>query len=79
MCSGENVLATLKLMATSSKLCNPGEDKHGSMVFFDVLGFFIVAYPQRLANILNWTTFVYVYVAFLKRMLRNRNSGNYTF
>lgn len=73
--TGENVMATLVVLASSSKLTNPGEDRHGSMVFFDYLGFFMVAYPKRMATILNWTTSLYVYVAFVKRMLREGASG----
>ncbi|CAL1526911.1 unnamed protein product, partial [Lymnaea stagnalis] len=72
---GENILATLKNLASSTKLTDPGEDKHGSMVFFDFLGFFMIAYPQRMANILNFTTFVYVYIVFAKKLMRDRSSA----
>ncbi|CAG5124824.1 unnamed protein product, partial [Candidula unifasciata] len=72
---GENILATTILLASSSKMTNPGEDKHGSMVFFDFLGFFMVAYPTRMATILNWTTAFYVYMAFVKRLLRDGVTG----
>lgn len=68
-------MATIILLASSSKLTNPGEDKHGSMVFFDFLGFFMVAYPTRMATILNWTTALYVYMAFVKRVLRDGVAG----
>ncbi|BFZ17005.1 hypothetical protein BsWGS_20044 [Bradybaena similaris] len=72
---GENMMATIILLASSSKLTNPGEDKLGSMVFFDFLGFFMVAYPTRMATILNWTTALYVYMAFVKSVLRNGVTG----
>ncbi|KAI8773749.1 endoplasmic reticulum metallopeptidase 1 [Biomphalaria glabrata] len=69
---GENILATLKHLASSSKLTNPGEDKHGSLVFFDFLGFFMVSYPYRMSIILNCTTFLYVVVAYLKHFFKDR-------
>ncbi|XP_035827663.1 endoplasmic reticulum metallopeptidase 1 [Aplysia californica] len=72
---GENVLSLLKTLSTSMKLVDPGADKHGSMVFFDFLGFFMVAYPKRIAMLLNWTTVIYVYIAFVKRLLRDRSSA----
>lgn len=72
---GENVMAILLQLASSSKLSNPGEDKHGSMVFFDFLGYFMVAYPQRMGQILNWATFFFVYLSFVKRLSKEREPG----
>ena len=70
-------MALVKTMATSTKLVDPGEDKHGSIVFFDVLGFFVVSYPHRIAKMLNWTCFVYVY--FANRMMWDRALGKTDF
>ena len=46
----------------SPLLPNPGEDKHGKMVFFDFLGLFSVVYPERLAVVIN-SFFVLISVA----------------
>lgn len=40
-------------LAVSPLLADPGADKHGRVVFFDVLGLFSVVYPERLAVIIN--------------------------
>ena len=50
---GENLLALLRKLASSPKLADPGLDKHGTMVFFDVVGYFMVHYPQRIGVIIN--------------------------
>ena len=51
--SGENLLALLRKLASSPKLADPGLDKHGTMVFFDILGYFMIHYPQRVGVIIN--------------------------
>ncbi len=51
--AGENVLALVKEVVHSPYLADPGADRHGKVVFFDVLGLFSVVYPERLATILN--------------------------
>ena len=35
-------------------LVDPGDHRHGTLVFFDFLGYFVVAYPRHLAILLNW-------------------------
>ena len=70
--AGENVLAIILQLASSSKLTNPGEERHGSMVYFDFLGYFMVAYPQRMGQILNWATVLFVYLSFIKRLSKER-------
>lgn len=37
----------------SAYLADPGADRHGKMVFFDVLGLFSVVYPERISPIIN--------------------------
>ncbi len=34
-------------------LADPGADKHGKVVFYDVFGLFSVVYPERIALIIN--------------------------
>ncbi|BFZ17006.1 hypothetical protein BsWGS_20045 [Bradybaena similaris] len=68
---GENMMATIILLASSSELTNPGEDKLGFFGFFG----FMVTYPSCIDTILTWTTAVYIFVAFVKRVLRDRVIG----
>lgn len=47
------MLSMVKELANSPLLGDPGSDKHGKVVFFDVLGLFSVVYPERMAVIIN--------------------------
>ncbi|XP_068521941.1 endoplasmic reticulum metallopeptidase 1 [Anas acuta] len=51
--AGDNILAVLKYLATSDKLAKSFEYRHGNVVFFDVLGLFVLAYPARVGTIMN--------------------------
>lgn len=51
--AGENVLALLKEIANSPFLADPGADKHGKVVFFDILGLTAVTFPERISSIFN--------------------------
>nr|XP_054365111.1 endoplasmic reticulum metallopeptidase 1 isoform X2 [Mirounga angustirostris] len=51
--AGDNILAVLKYLATSDMLAASSQYRHGNMVFFDVLGLFVVAYPSRVGSIIN--------------------------
>lgn len=53
--TGENVLATLRGLACTDEIVNPSYSRHGKIVFTDVLGFFVILYPERLGNILNYS------------------------
>ncbi|KAF6035759.1 hypothetical protein EB796_005923 [Bugula neritina] len=53
---GENVLGIITNLANSEKLSDPGDSRLGKMVFFDVLGFFMIHYPLRLGEIINCAT-----------------------
>lgn len=61
---GDNILAVLKHLAMSERLADSSEYRHGNMVFFDLLGVFVVAYPARVGTILNYVvataTFLYL-------------------
>lgn len=62
--AGDNILAVLKYLAMSDKLADSSEYRHGNMVFFDLLGVVVVAYPARVGTILNYmvaaATFIYL-------------------
>ncbi|XP_069776906.1 endoplasmic reticulum metallopeptidase 1 [Narcine bancroftii] len=51
--AGDNILAVLQYLASSEELSDSAQYRHGSMVFFDVLGLFVVAYPKRIGTIIN--------------------------
>lgn len=54
--AGDNILALIKEIANSDLLSNPGEDRHGKVSYYDVLGLYTVSYPERLGLIMNWST-----------------------
>lgn len=62
--SGDNILAVLRYLVMSEKLADSSEYRHGNMVFFDLLGVYVVAYPARVGTILNYmiatATFLYL-------------------
>ena len=43
----------LQKLSSSPKLADPGLEKEGKMIFFDILGYFMVYYPVRIAVIIN--------------------------
>ncbi|XP_033736585.1 endoplasmic reticulum metallopeptidase 1-like [Pecten maximus] len=51
--AGENLLSIVQALATNPKLADPGDDRHGSMVFYDLVGLVVVHYPKRIGSILN--------------------------
>ncbi|TSK72062.1 Endoplasmic reticulum metallopeptidase 1 [Bagarius yarrelli] len=63
--AGDNILALLKQLVTTETLADPSEYRHGSMVFFDVLGVVMVAYPARVGSIINYmvATATLIYLA----------------
>ncbi|KAK7484073.1 hypothetical protein BaRGS_00024685 [Batillaria attramentaria] len=69
--AGENLLALLQGLVSSPLLTNPGDYRHGSLVFFDFIGMFVVAYPKRLAVVLNWIAIAAVFTAVVLKRLRN--------
>ena len=46
----------IKEIADSDLLVEPGEYKHGKVVYFDVLGLFSIVYSERIGLILNYST-----------------------
>ncbi|XP_019319285.2 endoplasmic reticulum metallopeptidase 1 isoform X1 [Panthera pardus] len=77
--AGDNILAVLKYLATSDVLPSSSKYRHGNMVFFDVLGLFVIAYPSRVGSIINYMV-VTAAVSYLgKKWLRpKQKTGNYT-
>ncbi|OWF56308.1 Endoplasmic reticulum metallopeptidase 1 [Mizuhopecten yessoensis] len=51
--AGENLLSIVQALATDPKLDDPGDDRHGNMVFYDLVGLVVVHYPKRIGSILN--------------------------
>uniref|UniRef100_A0A673VFL4 Endoplasmic reticulum metallopeptidase 1 n=1 Tax=Suricata suricatta TaxID=37032 RepID=A0A673VFL4_SURSU len=52
--------------------------RHGNMVFFDVLGLFVVAYPSRVGSIVNYAVVLAVVSYLGQRLLRPRHkTGSY--
>ena len=65
----------LKKLASSPKLADPGLDKHGNMVFFDVVGYFMVHYPQRVGVIINCALVAAVMFKVIRKVLGMSSSG----
>lgn len=73
--AGDNILALLKHLVTSEILADPSEYRHGSMVFFDVLGLTMVAYPARVGSIINYMVAIATLIYLAKKCLRPSNVG----
>ncbi|KAM3600329.1 uncharacterized protein V6R79_021557 [Siganus canaliculatus] len=76
--AGDNILAVLRYLVTSEKLADSSEYRHGNMVFFDLLGVVVVAYPARVGTILNYivATATFFYLA-KKASLPGNRGGRY--
>lgn len=73
--AGDNILAVLKYLATSDNLADPSDYRHGNMVFFDVLGLLVVAYPARVGLILNSIVVAAVVLYLGKKCLQPNATG----
>ena len=67
--AGDNILALVKGIVNSPFLANPGEYRHGAMVFFDFLGVFMVYYPERIGLVINVVTVFMVYLCVIKKFI----------
>ncbi|XP_012576863.1 PREDICTED: endoplasmic reticulum metallopeptidase 1 isoform X2 [Condylura cristata] len=77
--AGDNILAVLKYLATSDMLAASSKYQHGNMVFFDVLGLFVVAYPSRVGLIINSIVVMAVVLYLGKKLLHPKHkTANYT-
>ncbi|XP_028619895.1 endoplasmic reticulum metallopeptidase 1 [Grammomys surdaster] len=76
--AGDNILAVLKYLATSDMLASSSEYRHGNMVFFDVLGLLVIAYPSRVGSIINYMVVMAVVLYLGKKLLRPKHrNANY--
>ncbi|XP_051002276.1 endoplasmic reticulum metallopeptidase 1 isoform X2 [Acomys russatus] len=76
--AGDNILAVLKHLATSDMLSSSSEYRHGNMVFFDVLGLFVIAYPSHVGSIINYMVVMAVVLYLGKRLLQPKHrNANY--
>lgn len=73
--TGENLLATVKNLASSPYLAHPGEYRHGNMIFFDILGEYMVLYPQRVGMVLNMFVLVAVVLGVGRKVLDKTTEG----
>ncbi|XP_015417999.1 PREDICTED: endoplasmic reticulum metallopeptidase 1 [Myotis davidii] len=75
---GDNILAVLKYLATSDVLVSSSKYRHGNMVFFDVLGLFVIAYPSRVGSIINCMVVMAAVLYLGKKLLQPKhNTANY--
>jgi hypothetical protein len=76
---GDYLLALVRSLVASPQFVEPGESRHGSLVFFDFLGLFMVAYPQRLAMLLNCGVVMAVVAMVVRKYLQNTYSKFFFF
>lgn len=74
---GDNILAVLKYLANSDIATKSQEYRHGNVVFFDVLGMFIVAYPARVGAIMNCIIASVAMLYLGKKVLQPRKRGKF--
>ncbi|CAK6434007.1 unnamed protein product [Pipistrellus nathusii] len=76
--AGDNILAVLKYLATSDVLVSSSKYRHGNMVFFDVLGLFVIAYPSRVGSIINCMVLAAAVLYLGKKLLQPKhNTAHY--
>ena len=75
--SGDNLLALVRALANSPQLADPGDDRHGNMVYCDVIGQMVIMYPQRIGAILNTIVVVVVMLDVARRILGRSGNGEF--
>ncbi|KAL8203185.1 UNVERIFIED_CONTAM: hypothetical protein K2H54_044223, partial [Gekko kuhli] len=70
--AGDNILGVLKYLAKSDNLAKSYEYRHGNVVFFDILGMFVLAYPARVGAILNYVITALAVLYLGKKILQPR-------
>uniref|UniRef100_A0AAZ3RSJ5 Endoplasmic reticulum metallopeptidase 1 n=1 Tax=Oncorhynchus tshawytscha TaxID=74940 RepID=A0AAZ3RSJ5_ONCTS len=73
--AGDNILAVLKHLVMSEELADSSEYRHGNMVFFDLLGMVVVAYPARVGTIINYMTAMATFLYLFKKCSHPSNVG----
>lgn len=76
---GDNILGVLKYLAKADNLAKSYEYRHGNVVFFDVFGMFVLAYPARVGAIMNYIITALTILYLGKKILHRRNTGKSTF
>lgn len=76
---GDNILAVLRYLLMSEKMADASEYRHGNMVFFDLLGVFVVAYPARVGTILNYVVAAATFLYLAKKASQPGNGGRSPF
>lgn len=56
-------------------LAASSEYQHGNMVFFDVLGLFVVAYPSRVGSIINYMVVMAVVLYLGRKLLQPKHKS----
>lgn len=51
------------------------EYRHGNVVFFDVLGLFVLAYPARVGTVMNYIIAAIAFLYLGKKVLQPKNKG----
>ncbi|XP_064624379.1 endoplasmic reticulum metallopeptidase 1-like [Lineus longissimus] len=72
---GENLLALVKRLASSPKLEDPKNEAKGNMVFYDILGKFLIMYPDRVGRFVNYITAIIVFIGIAKKTAGFRTNG----
>ena len=67
--AGDNILALVKSIMNSPFLANPGEYRHGYMVFYDFLGVVMIHYPERIGLVINMVTAFIVVLCLIKKFI----------
>ncbi|XP_061485398.1 endoplasmic reticulum metallopeptidase 1 isoform X2 [Rhineura floridana] len=75
--AGDNILGMLRYLAKSDKLAKSHEYRHGNVVFFDVFGMFVVAYPARVGSIMNYIIIAVAILYLGKKTLQPRKRVSY--
>uniref|UniRef100_A0A8C7KFA6 Endoplasmic reticulum metallopeptidase 1 n=1 Tax=Oncorhynchus kisutch TaxID=8019 RepID=A0A8C7KFA6_ONCKI len=73
--AGDNILAVLKHLVMSEELADWSEYRHGNMVFFDLLGMVVVAYPAHVGTIINYMTAIATFLYLFKKCFHPSNMG----
>uniref|UniRef100_A0A673GY95 Endoplasmic reticulum metallopeptidase 1 n=1 Tax=Sinocyclocheilus rhinocerous TaxID=307959 RepID=A0A673GY95_9TELE len=72
---GDNILSVLKHLVMSDELADSSAYRHGNMVFFDLLGVTVVAYPARVGTIINYMAAVATVIYLGKKCMLTSNAG----
>ncbi|XP_050960271.1 endoplasmic reticulum metallopeptidase 1 isoform X3 [Labeo rohita] len=73
--AGDNILSVLKHLLMSDELADSSAYRHGNMVFFDLLGVTVVAYPARVGTIINYMAAVATVIYLGKKCMLTSNAG----